>query len=128
MTEDNVVLGERVTGGLGFEGHGSTPRIELSGDRFETGRGQRVDRDLSEELTGCGGWIDGDSEQALSVLKVDLRHVGSWHARAAGHAGAWGNPQSEAWRVAVLLGTGRAEPGRFAGSDFAWHGGGVEEE
>jgi len=44
----------------------------LACDGLETGRRERVDRDLSEELTGRGGRGNGDGEESFSVLEVDL--------------------------------------------------------
>jgi hypothetical protein len=48
------------------------PGVELACDGLETGRRERIDRDLSEELTGGGRRGDGDGEETLSVSEVDL--------------------------------------------------------
>jgi hypothetical protein len=72
MPNDDVVLGEGITGGLGLEGHHAMPRVKLASNRLETRRGERVDRDLSKELTGSGRGRDGNGEESLSVSEVDL--------------------------------------------------------
>jgi hypothetical protein len=48
------------------------PRIELACDGLKTWRGEGINRDLSEELTGDGGGGDGDSEESLGVSEVNL--------------------------------------------------------
>jgi hypothetical protein len=48
------------------------PRVKLASNRLETRRGERVDRDLSKELTGSGRGRDGNGEESLSVSEVDL--------------------------------------------------------
>ncbi len=38
MPNDDVILGEGVTGGFGLEGHHTVPGIELAGNRLKAGR------------------------------------------------------------------------------------------
>lgn len=75
MAEDDIVLGKGITSGLSFERHSATPGIKLACYGFQAGRGERVDRNLGKELTGCGRGGHCDSKQPLDVLKMNLRHV-----------------------------------------------------
>lgn len=89
------------------------PRIKLPRDGFKARRGQRIDGDLGEELAGGRGRRDGDSEQALNVLEVDLGHVGSGRARPSAHPGTRGVLRG-CTRQTSLLGAGGARPSRPA--------------
>jgi len=72
MPDDDIVLREGITGGLGLEGHRTVPRVELAGNGLETGRRKGVNRDLSKELAGGGRGSDGDSEESLGVPEMNL--------------------------------------------------------